>query len=185
MIGFAGRLVPERGLDLLFQACVSVHGTWHLNVVGSGPEQERLEQLAERLGIAARISWVGGRPASEWHQVWPTLHCLAVPSRTTNSWYDAGGHHVLEAMAHGVPVVAAQTGALPDIVGDGGLMVPEDDPGRLGEAIRELQQDPDRRRSLAQAARRRMLQEFTEDVLARKTVEFWLKMSSGSDTASP
>jgi len=185
VIGFAGRLVPERGLDILFQACTGVHGAWHLHVMGSGPEQERLEQLAERLGIAARISWVGGQPASEWHQVWPTLHCLAVPSRRTDSWYDAGGHHVLEAMAHGVPVVAAQTGALPSIIGDGGLIVPEDDPSSFGEAIRELQQDPDRRRSLARAARRRMLQEFTEDVLARKTVDFWHTASSGPDTASP
>jgi glycosyltransferase involved in cell wall biosynthesis len=88
-------------------------------------------------------------------------------------------------MAHGVPVVAAQTGALPSIIGDGGLIVPEDDPSSFGEAIRELQQDPERRRSLAQAARRHMLQEFTEDVLARKTLEFWHEASSGSDTASP
>ncbi len=185
MIGFAGRLVPERGLDLLFQACVSVHGTWHLTVLGSGPEQERLENLAERLGIAARVSWVGGRPASEWHQVWPTLHCLVVPSRTTDAWYDTGGHHVLEAMAHGVPVVAARSGVLPDIVGEGGITVPENDPAGLAKAIRELQRHPDRRRSLAQAARRRILQEFTEEVLARKTVEFWRRASSGSDAASP
>ena len=185
VIGFAGRLVPERGLDILFQACVGVHGAWHLHVMGSGPEQERLEDLAERLGIAARVSWVGGRPASEWHQVWPTLHCLAVPSRTTDSWYDAGGHHVLEAMAHGVPVVATRSGVLPDIVGDGGVTVPENDPSGLAEALRELQQHPDRRRSLAQAARRRMLGEFTEDVLARRTVEFWHRASSVSHTASP
>jgi glycosyltransferase involved in cell wall biosynthesis len=185
VIGFAGRLVPERGLDILFQACVSVHGIWHLNVVGSGPEQERLENLAERLGIAARVSWVGGRPASEWHEVWPTLHCLVVPSRTTDAWYDTGGHHVLEAMAHGVPVVAARSGVLPDIVGEGGITVAEDDPAGLAEALRELQQHPDRRRSLAQAARRRVLQEFTEEVLARKTIEFWRRVSSGSDAASP
>ena len=185
VIGFAGRLVHERGLDILFQACVSVHGIWHLNVVGSGPEQERLENLAERLGIAARVSWVGGRPASEWHHVWPTLHCLVVPSRTTDAWYDTGGHHVLEAMAHGVPVVAARTGVLPDIVGDGGMTVPENDSAGLAEAIRELQRHPDRRRSLAQAARRRILKEFTEEVLARKTVEFWRRASSGSDAASP
>jgi len=185
VIGFAGRLVPERGLDLLFQACVSVHGGWHLSVVGSGPEQERLEDLAERLGIAARVTWVGGRPASEWHQVWPTLHCLAVPSRTTDTWYDAGGHHLLDAMAHGVPVVAARSGVLPDIVGEGGITVAENDPTGLAEAIRELQQQPDYRRSLAHAARKHMLQEFTEDVLARKTVEFWQRAVSGFNPASP
>lgn len=185
VIGFAGRLVPERGLDILFRACVSVHGTWHLTVVGSGPEQERLEDLAERLGIAARVSWAGGRPASEWHEVWPTLHCLVVPSRTTDDWYDSGGHHVLEAMAHGVPVIATRSGALPDMVGGGGVTVPENDPSGMAEAIRELQQSPTRRRTLAQAARQRVLQEFTEDVLARKNISFWNGVSPASEAASP
>ena len=56
-IGFVGRLVPERGLDLLFRACVGLAGKWTLTVVGTGPSQEELEGLAQRLGIAARISW--------------------------------------------------------------------------------------------------------------------------------
>jgi len=184
-IGFAGRLVPERGLDVLFQACVHVHGSWTLTVVGSGPEQETLERLAERLGIAARVSWVGGRRRSEWRTIWPTLDCLALPSRKTAAWYDTGGPHLLEAMAFGVPAVVTSGGVLPEIVGEGGIAVPEEDPDALAAVLRDLQHDPARRRTLAQAARRKVLHDFTDDALARKTHAFWQRLSAASGAATP
>lgn len=185
VIGFAGRLVPERGLDVLFQACVQVHGSWQLTVVGSGPEQEALERLAERLGIAARINWAGGRPRSEWGDIWPTLDCLALPSRTTSEWYDPGGIHLLEAMAFGVPVVASDSGVLREIVGSGGVIIPQEDSGALSTILRDLQHDPDRRHTLSEAARRRVLQDFTSDALARKTRAFWQRVAVFPDAATP
>ena len=85
-IGFLGRLVPERGLDLLFRACVGLAGKWTLTVMGTGPSQEELEALAERLGISARVSWLGALPREAVDQVWPRLDCLVFPARTTQRW---------------------------------------------------------------------------------------------------
>ncbi len=185
VIGFTGRLVPERGLDILFEACRQVLGDWSLTVVGSGPGQEPLEALAERLGIAARVNWRGGLPAEDWARLWPTLHCLAVPSRKTNDWEDRGGPHVLEAMAHGVPVVVSDSGALPEIVGTAGVTVPADDPDAMARALRELQQSPERRESLARAVRQRALDEFTDDAIARRTLDFWHRATSRAGAATP
>ncbi|HEU5303594.1 MAG TPA: glycosyltransferase, partial [Gemmatimonadales bacterium] len=126
-IGFVGRLVPERGLDLLFRACVGLAGKWTLTVIGTGPSQEELEGLAQRLGIAARISWLGALPRKSVEEIWPKLDCVVLPSRTTERWVMTVGRAALHAMAHGVAVVGTDSGALPDLIGDAGRVVPEED----------------------------------------------------------
>ena len=108
-----GRLVPEKGLDILFRACVKLLGKWTLTVVGSGPAQEELEALAERLGIAARVTWMGALPPDELRKLWPDLHCLAVPSRTTQRWVETFHQPLIEAMGHGVTVVGSDSGVIP------------------------------------------------------------------------
>ena len=126
-IGFVGRLVPERGLDLLFRACVGLAGKWTLTVVGTGPSQEELEELAQRLGISARISWLGALPRQAVDEVWSRLDCLVLPSRTTERWIMTEGRAAVHAMANGVAVVGTNSGALPEIVGEAGRIVPEED----------------------------------------------------------
>lgn len=179
-IGYVGRLVPERGIAVLFDACVRIHGRWSLTVIGSGPAQEELERRAERLGIAARVEWRGGLPRAAFAAIWPTLHCLTVPSKTTPGWIDTGAHAILDAMAHGVPVVASDTGALPDIIGTAGIIVPESDPDRLTDALKELMDEPARRHALGGLARQRILTEYTDTALARKTMRLWQDVAAKS-----
>jgi glycosyltransferase involved in cell wall biosynthesis len=85
-IGFVGRLVPERGLDVLLRACVRLRGFWTVHVVGSGPSQEELEGLAQRLGMAARVTWHGALPHPALEPVWASLDCVVQPARTTSGW---------------------------------------------------------------------------------------------------
>jgi glycosyltransferase involved in cell wall biosynthesis len=183
-LGYVGRLVAERGAAVLFEACVRIHGQWSLTVIGSGPAQEELERQAERLGIAARVEWRGGLPRSALSGVWPQLHCLVVPSKTTPGWIDTGTPALLEAMAYGVPPVASDTGALPDVIDGGGIIVPEGDPDRLTQALKELKDDPKRRRELGGLARKRILAEYTDTALARKTIRLWQGIVS-KGTATP
>jgi hypothetical protein len=176
-IGFFGRLVPERGLDLLFRACVGLAGSWTLTVVGTGPSQEELEGLAQRLGISARISWLGALPREAVEEVWPQLDCVVLPARTTQRWVLTVGRAALEAMAHGVAVVASDSGALPDVVGDAGRIVPEEDVPALAGALQELYSDRAACERLGAAGRRRVLDEFTDDAIARKTLAFWRSLA--------
>lgn len=172
-IGFIGRLVPEKGLDILLRASVRLFGTWSITVVGTGPAQEELEALAEKLGVAARIHWMGALPRSELANIWPRLDCLVAPSRTAARWVEAYPVPVLEAMAHGVVVVASDSGALPEVVGSAGLVVPEDNPDALTEALARLGSDEEIRRQLGAEGRRRVIEEYVDDAVARKTLQFW------------
>jgi len=138
-IGFFGRLIPEKGLDLLFRACVKLVGRWTISVVGTGPAQEELEGLAERLGIAGRVTWLGALPRQRVDEIWPRLDCVVLPSRTAHRWVEGMPRAAMEAMAHGVAVVASTAGALPEIVGSAGVVVAEEDvlglaPGRIRRA---------------------------------------------------
>ena len=172
-LGFVGRLVPEKGLDTLFRACVKLLGRWTLTVIGSGPAQEQLEALAERLGIASRITWHGPAPADRLRELWPTLDCLVVPSRTTPQWVETFHPAMVEAMGHGVTVVASDSGALPELVDTAGLVVPEDDVPALTAALQHLADAPRERARLGREARLRVMAEYVDNAVARRTLEFW------------
>lgn len=176
-IGFVGRLVPEKGLDILLRAAVRLQGDWDLVVVGSGPAQEELEGLAERLGIAARVTWMGALPPEELPGIWPRLDCLALPARTTRQWVEAHGRAIIEAMGFGLPVVGSASGALPEIIGPAGLVVLEDDVPALTEALQELIHSTPRRMAFAQEGRRRVMGEYVDAAIARKTLAFWHTVS--------
>jgi glycosyltransferase involved in cell wall biosynthesis len=172
-IGFFGRLIPEKGLDLLFRACVKLVGRWTITVVGTGPAQEELEGLAERLGIAGRVTWLGALPRQQVDEIWPRLDCLVLPSRTAPRWVEGTPRAAMEAMAHGVAVVASAAGALPEIVDSAGLVVPEEDVIAIAEALQRLHDDPLERERLAAAGRRRVMSEYTDAAIAGKTLRFW------------
>jgi glycosyltransferase involved in cell wall biosynthesis len=179
-IGFVGRLVPERGLDLLFRACVGMTGKWTLTVIGTGPSQEELEALAERLGISARVSWLGPLPRESVDQVWPHLDCVVFPARTTPRWVASAARGALYAMANGVAVVASDSGALPEIVGETGKIVPEENVPALTTALQELYADGAERERLGAAGRRRIMDEFSDSAIAAKTLAFWRRLAPAS-----
>jgi glycosyltransferase involved in cell wall biosynthesis len=172
-IGFLGRLIPEKGLDLLFRACVKVIGRWSITVIGSGPAQEELEELAERLGIAGRVTWLGALPRQRVDEVWSRLDCVAAPSRTAPRWVEVVPRAPLEAMAHGIPVVASDSGALPSAVGPGGINVPEEDVAALAASLQRLHDDPAERIRLGTLGRQRVMDDFTDSAVAARTLRFW------------
>ena len=172
-IAFVGRLVPEKGLDVLLRAAVRMHGRWRLTAVGSGPGQESLEALAEKLGIASRITWLGPLPATEVRRLWPEVDCLVVPSRTTPDWVETYHATLIEAMGHGVAVIGSDSGVLPELIDTAGLVVPEGDPAALTLALQHLADSPRERARLGREARLRVMEEYVDDAVARRTLEFW------------
>lgn len=172
-LGFVGRLIPEKGLDLLFRAAVKLVGRWSLTVVGTGPAQEELEALAERLGIAGRITWRGALPRAAVDEVWPRLDVVVVPSRTTKSWIEVTPRAALDAMAHGIGVVGSAAGATPEALGNAGIVVPEEDVAALSDVLQRLHDNPDEHQRLGAAGRRRVLEAFTDAAVADRTLGFW------------
>jgi len=180
VVGFVGRLVPEKGPDVLLKAALKVIAPWRLRISGTGPDQVALEALASRLGIAARVTWLGAQPREDLERSWSALDCFVAPSRSTRTWAETDGLAVATAMAYGLPVVVSQSGALPAVVGETGVIVPEDDVDALAGALQQLYENRERRRSLGAAARRRALDVFSETAVARRLLDFWRESTVSS-----
>src|SRR5438093_260284 len=176
-IGFIGRLVRNKGIDNLLEALALQRGAkWRLTIVGDGPERERLEHLASELRLAARVRWTGGLPGEQVASLWPDLDVLVQPSRALPDYREANGHVLMEAMANEVAVVGTDSGVIPELVGDAGLVVPAGNAEALGAAFERLS-DTASRRTLAQAARARALRLYSDDAIAERTLEFWRQVA--------
>lgn len=135
-VGFLGRLVPEKGVDLILQA-VAADDRLRARIAGAGPLLPQLPHRAAELGISDRVSILGPIPPDQVVEFYRSIDVLAVPSTATPSWTEQFGRVAVEAMAAGVPVVASDTGALPEVVGGAGIVVPEGDAASLRTALVE------------------------------------------------
>jgi glycosyltransferase involved in cell wall biosynthesis len=140
-VGFVGRLIPHKGVHVLL-AAAALDDRLDLDVYGAGPESEALEARAAALGITDRVTFHGHVGESELPDIYPTFDVLAVPSVPVPGWLEQFGRVVVEAQAAGVPTVASASGALPDVVGDTGLLVPPNDPGALCAALVRYLDEP-------------------------------------------
>lgn len=180
-LGFVGRLVHRKGLDTLLEALTRHRElAWTLTVVGDGPAREELEALASARRLAARIRWVGAVSPADVAKTWPLLDVLIQPSRSSEDWSEPTGHTVAEAMANEVAVIGTASGAVSEVIGDAGLVVPPDDPDALAKAIVGMA-DPETRWSYAEAARARALGKFSDEAVADATREFWETCLETSD----
>ncbi len=140
-VGFVGRLIPHKGVDVLLEAVAGDHRL-RAELFGAGPESDRLMALAGRLGIADRVTFHGHVDEEEIPDTYRRFDVLAVPSVPMPGWLEQFGRVVVEAQASGVPVVASASGALPDVVGEDGLLVPPRDPSALRAALSRLLDEP-------------------------------------------
>ena len=175
-LGFVGRLVPQKGIDNLLQALALQRAAkWRLTIVGDGPEREKLERLATELRLAARVRWTGGLPAEQIANLWPDLDVLVQPSRASREWRETNGQVLMEAMANEVAVLGTDSGVIPELIGEAGIVVPDGDLQLLTNAIGTLT-EPAARRGLAQAARARALRLYSDDAIAERTLQFWQQL---------
>jgi len=176
-IGFVGRLVPQKGLDNLFQALALLRGAkWRLTIVGDGPEREPLEQLATDLRLAARVRWTGGLPAEQVANLWPDLDVLVQPSLALPDWREANGQILMEAMANEVAVLGTDSGVIPELIADAGVVVSAGDVEGLAAGLLRMT-DQATRRGLAAAARARALRLYSDDAIAERTLQFWQQVA--------
>jgi len=177
VVGFLGRLVEEKGLLDLVDACATIRGEVTLAVAGEGP-YERTIAASVALGLGGSptnytIQMLGNVADRDVPDFLAAIDVLALPSRSTPTWKEQFGRALVEAMAAGVPVVGSDSGAISDVIGDAGLVVPERDPRALGEALARLASDPALRERLARAGRERARREFSWGAFASRTAAFF------------
>lgn len=136
VVGFAGRLVPEKGLGVLFDA-MARDRRLHARIAGGGPMADDLPGIVARHRLADRVELVGTLAHDDVPAFYRSIDVLAVPSLPAPGWTEQFGRVAIEAMACGVPVVSSDAGALPDVVGGAGIVVPVGDAGALAGALVE------------------------------------------------
>jgi glycosyltransferase involved in cell wall biosynthesis len=158
VLGFVGRLSPEKALGDVVEAMAQLPTDVFLCVVGDGPERACLERQVRNQGLADRIVFAGGRRDVGGYL--RSFDLLVLPSRR-----EALPVVVREAMALGTPVVAADVGGVREAVrsGETGILYPSGDLPALTQAIRELLEDAERRRQMAEAGRRVVAERFSLD----------------------
>lgn len=148
-----GPLDVGKRIDRLIAAHVAVRGA--LVVVGDGPDASRLRTVAASAGIADRVIF---RPPTD--DVAPYMRCADVYATSADQYGLSSA--VLEAMASGLPVVAAQGGGISEFVDSTtGVLVKSGAPDEIGRAVDDLLGDPERRRALGAAGRQRVVTDYT------------------------
>ena len=173
VIGYIGRVVEEKGLDTLLDALAQVPSRPALRIVGGGDQRVSLEMRAERLGIRDRVRFEGAVPPERVPELLNQLDILVLPSRTRPNWKEQFGRILVEAMATEVAVVGSDSGEIPNVIGDAGLVFPEGDAAALAAHLRALIEDPAELRERQQAGRERVLAHFTQEQIARRTWELY------------
>lgn len=178
-IGYVGRLVPEKGIEDLIRAASKLVGNWRVRVLGSGPDRGRLDALARSLGAGERVHFDGSLPSGDVPAYLGQLHALVLPSRTCPNWKEQFGRVLIEAMASSVPVVGSDSGEIPNVIADAGLVFPEGDVEALAGHLESLMAQPALWAELARRGRERVLAHFTQAQVAAQTVAVYREMVGG------
>ncbi len=167
---FVGRLMRQKGVDVLLRTLALLSPDIALDIVGDGEERAALEALARSLGVSARITWHGAQPGHTLPDFYRSAVALVVPSV-----HEGLGLVAVEAQLCETPVVAFASGGLMDVVEHGvtGMLVEQRDPAALAAALIAVLARPDRGASLGRAGRERALSYFSPAVAARRYADIY------------
>jgi len=167
---------PLKGLFFLFRAVAELVQTRsvEVTVIGAPKENGRIVKLIRQLGIGHLIHFTGRIDNGEFVRQYARATVAVVPSV-----YEGFGLPVGEAMACGVPVISTTGGALPEVVGDAGILVPPADHRALARAVGGILANPARAAKLGRAGYQRVQQQFTWSKAAENTVAAYREVIDG------
>jgi glycosyltransferase involved in cell wall biosynthesis len=180
-IGYVGRLVQEKGVDLLLHALalLAEEGReFQCVICGDGPQGEGLRALAWRLGLADRIRWSGALAHEGIPELMRTLDVLVLPSRAAPRWKEQFGHVLIEAMATGIPVAGSSSGAIPEVIGRPDMIFREEDHRGLAGILERLMTGEGLRRQAGCYAIARVREHYTHDRIAERLTTLWTQILS-------
>ncbi|MFQ5714319.1 MAG: glycosyltransferase family 4 protein [Candidatus Scalinduaceae bacterium] len=175
-IGYIGRFVKEKGIFDLLKAVSQIKSRFNLLMVGSGRLKYKIKPEGKRLGILEQIKIIDSIPSSQVLHYLNCMDCLVLPSRTTKKWKEQFGRVLIEAMSCEVPVVGSDSGEIPNVIGDSGLVFKEGDIKDLYSKLELLMNNINLRMELAKKGRQRVLDNFTQEIIARETYKIYQKI---------
>lgn len=165
---YVGRLAQEKGLEYLLRAVAELKAArrerFQLLLVGEGPLKEELETLADKLGVAELVEFLGFKPYKELGELYEKADILVLPSLS-----EGIPKVLLEAMAKNLPIIATEVGGIPDVVHDEqtGLLVRPRDAKAIERAIARLLDDPNLYARVLEGQRRFIAENTVEKETSR------------------
>ncbi len=181
-LGYVGRIVVEKGLDDAIDALALLPVEVTLDIMGEGPHEAHLRQRIDELGLGDRVRFRGWGSAVEVADFIRAHDIMLLLTRTTGAVREQFGRVIIECQACGVPIIGSECGAIPDVTGDGGWIVPESNPEALAHCIWSILSDPRERRRRADAGRQNVLNRFTYEVIANKLEAGWREAAERSQS---
>jgi glycosyltransferase involved in cell wall biosynthesis len=182
VVGFVGRFVEEKGLLTLGKALAGLKDyPWKWLLLGRGPLKDQLMQQTTEDGIGDRLIWIESVPHDQVPNYINLMSTLVLPSQTTYQfktltavgWKEQFGHVLIEAMACQVPVIGSDSGEIPHVIGEAGLIFPEGHADRLRDCLQQLMTNPDRHTDLAKRGYERAIAHYTNRAIAQQQLNFY------------
>lgn len=184
-LAYVGRLVDEKGVRDLIAAMheVGASADIRLAIAGAGPDEAHLHELARALP-AERIVFTGAIPSTRVPELLQAVDVICLPSHTRPNWKEQFGRVLVEAMAAEAVVLASDSGEIPNVVGDAGVIHPEGDSAEIARAIRLLHEDSSLRETLRDRGRRRVRERYTNAVVANAFADAFRRAADSQATLS-
>lgn len=183
VVGFVGRFVREKGLMTLCQALAGLTDrSWKWLMLGRGPLKEKLAAAATKAGICDRIIWVESVAHDQVPDYINAMDTLVLPSETdltefktltSVGWKEQFGHVLIEAMACAVPVIGSDSGEIPHVIQDAGLVFPEKNVEELRDCLLQLMNDAEFATQIGQRGYQRAMVHYTNRALAKQLLDFY------------
>lgn len=164
---FVGRFHRSKGIRYLLMALGLLEKDpdirrhpYTVLLVGTGEQEREVDRLIRKLGLSERVRLLGGVPHGAIHRFYDLADVVIAPSVPTEEWQEQFGLVLAEAMASGKAVVATCSGAIPEVVGDAGVLVPPADFWALSDALRRLILDAELRADHGERGRKRAEEAF-------------------------
>ncbi|NJK49017.1 glycosyltransferase [Candidatus Gracilibacteria bacterium] len=189
VIGFVGRFVSEKGILTLIKALNGLKKlNWKLLLLGRGTLKETILEEANKTGIQDRLMLIESVPHDEVARYINLMNVLVLPSETTYQfktltaagWKEQFGHVLIEAMACQVPVIGSDSGEIPNVIDNAGLVFGEGNADALQKCLQQLIEKPEFARQLGQKGYERVIEKYTNKALAKQQLSFYKELLSSN-----
>jgi glycosyltransferase involved in cell wall biosynthesis len=187
VVGFVGRFVSEKGLLTLAKALAGLKDRpWKWLLLGRGELKETLLEEAKTLGFADRLIWVESVPHADVYRYINLMNTLVLPSETTYKfktltsagWKEQFGHVLIEAMACQVPVIGSDSGEIPNVIADAGLVFPEGNVDELRDRLSQLMDERSFAEEIGRQGYQRAIVHYTNHALAKELLAFYRELKA-------
>ncbi len=168
VIGYVGRLVEEKGILDLVNACNQLSKVYKLLVVGDGPLKSKILKIIKFRNIADRVEFAGAVKREDMSEYYAKMDVLVAPSRTTARWKEQFGRMIAEAFMYGVPVIGSDSGSVPETMAGCGIVFRESDVRKLKDAILSVMNNQKAREEMIKRGREYALNNYKNEIVAEK-----------------